>query len=43
VKDSQLEFWEWFNKHQDELFGFEIGQVQIFDKLSEQLIRVIRI
>jgi hypothetical protein len=40
VKDSQLEFWEWFNKHQDELFGFEIGQVQIFDKLSEQLIRV---
>ena len=39
---SETKFWRWFEKHEDELFNFELDQERIFDELSNRLIRVHR-
>jgi len=40
VTGSQKTFWQWFNAHQDDLFGFEVDQERIFNELCKQLTRV---
>jgi hypothetical protein len=38
----QQEFWNWFNRHEEELFAFEADQERIFDQLATALQRVDR-
>lgn len=38
----QQEFWNWFNRHEEELFAFEADQERIFDQLATELQRVDR-
>lgn len=42
MRGSERRFWEWFEKHQDELFDFELDRERIFDRLSNRLARVHR-
>jgi hypothetical protein len=37
---SQLDFWKWFEAHEDELFHFEINREPVFDKISYALEQV---
>ena len=37
---TQEKFWQWFLKHEDKLFDFELDQERVFDRLAAQLQKV---